>query len=265
MKTIAFYLKIHRKLVSQYLKSRLSFKIDTFFALLGLTFLNLLGVLSIVFIFTRIPALAGWTYYELLFMHGYMLFAILPQQLFFDSLWELSGELMWGDFILYYFRPINILFSLVSEKIDLKGFGQIFISVFLLIYAGSRIDIEWSLLKIIFAFVFFAGSSLLYLGIRIITSSTAFWLIQNISVMNFIAGMEGYGGYPIKIFPKAIKMFFTYMVPFMFLAYFPVNILLNENSFSINWLFTPAAGIIIILIAGFVWKKGIESYTGTGS
>lgn len=83
--------------------------------------------------------------------------------------------------------------------------------------------------------------------------------------MNFVAGMEGFGRYPMTIFPKPIKAFFTYMVPFMFLAYFPVNILLNENSFSINWLYTPAAGIIVILAASLVWKKGIENFTGTGT
>lgn len=265
MKSLAYYFRIYRKLISQYLKSRLSFKTDSFFAIIGLTFLNLTGVLSIIFIFKRIPALSGWTYYELLFMHGYMLLACLPQQLFFDRLWELSGEIMWGNFILYYFRPINIMFSFIAEKIDLKGFGGAVISIALLVYAGLNIDIHWSLIKVIFAFLFFAGSALVYLGIRIITSSTAFWMISNISVMNFVAGMEGYGRYPLTIFPKAIRMFFTYMIPFMFLAYFPVNILLNENSFSISWLFTPAAGIIVMIIAGFIWKKGIESYSGTGS
>ncbi len=265
MKSLAFYFRIYRKLISQYLKSRLSFKTDSFFAIFGLTLLNLVGVLSIIFIFKRIPALSGWTYYELLFMHGYMLFAILPQQLFFDRLWDLSGELMWGDFILYYFRPINIMFSFAAERISLKGFGQVFISIILLVYAGLKVDIQWSLIKVIFTVIFFAGSSLVFLGLRIITSATAFWLISNISVMNFVAGMEGFGGYPYSIFPKAIKIFFTYMIPFMFLAYFPVNILLNDNSFGINWLYTPASGIIVILASNFIWKKGIERYTGTGT
>ena len=265
MKSLAYYFRIYRKLISQYLKSRLSFKTDSFFAIFGLTLLNMIGVLSIIFIFKRIPVLSGWTYYELLFMHGFMLFACLPQQLIFDRLWELSGELMYGDFILYYFRPINIMFSFIAEKIDLKGFGQVVIAIVLLIYAGMKVSIHWSAVKIVFAFVFFAGSALVYLGIRIITSSSAFWLISNISVMNFVAYLEGYGGYPFKIYPKVIRMFFTYMIPFMFIAYFPVNILLNEDSFSINWLFTPAAGIIVIVIANFIWKKGLKNYTGTGT
>ena len=252
-------------MIALFLKSRLSFKTDSFFAIFGMTIFNLIGVLSIIFIFKRIPALSGWTYYELLFLHGYMLFAILPQQLFFYRLWMLSGELMWGSFITLYFRPINIMFSFVSEDFSLKGFGQVFISVFLLVYAGIKVNIEWSLIKVVFSILFFAGSSLMFLGIRIITSSSAFWIVKNISVMNFVAGMEGFGRYPMTIFPKPIKAFFTYMVPFMFLAYFPVNILLNENSFSINWLYTPAAGIIVILAASLVWKKGIENFTGTGT
>lgn len=265
MSEVLFYPKIYLRLIGQYLKSRLAYRKDTFFEIFGLLGLNLLGVLSLIILFKRIPSLAGWSYYEMLYLYGYMMLCCLPQTIFFDRLWELSGELEWGNFILYYFRPVSIMFSFIAERINLKSFNQVVIAFFLLFYAGGKLDIDWTAAKILCFAYSCIGSALLYLGLRILTSATAFWTISNISLMNFVANLESFSRYPVTVFARGFRIMFTYILPFVFLAYVPVNIILHRDSFSIQWLMTPAAGTIIITAAVIVWKLGIRSYSGTGS
>ncbi len=265
MKTIAFYLKIYRKLAAAYLKGLMSFKADFILGMFGVLFMNILGILSIVVIFKTIPVLADWNYYELVFMYGYFLAISLPFGFFFERMWHL-GECIWmGDFILYYFKPLNILFSFVSEAIDIRIISQTILSFALLIYSGTKLQLDWNILKILFSVLFFTGSSLVFLGMRIASSATAFWTGQNHSIMDFLTKLHDFSRYPFSIFSKPLQFIFTYILPYVFIAYFPVKILLREDEFTISWLLTPVVGIIVMAFACFVWSIGVRSYTGTGS
>ena len=57
--------------------------------------------------------------------YGFSLVAITPVQCFFDNNWSLRMYVRDGDFIKYYFRPINMFFYFQSEVFDIKGLGQL--------------------------------------------------------------------------------------------------------------------------------------------
>lgn len=265
MRSMQFYLRIYRKLAASYLKGLMSFKADFFLGMVGVLFMNILGILSIVIIFKTIPSLAEWNYYELVFLYGFLLAISIPFGLFFERMWHLGESLWLGDFMLYYFKPIIIFFSFVSESINIKALSQIILSIFLLIYSGIKLRLDWNLYKIFLSVIFYLGSSLIYLGLMIAASATAFWTGQNHSIMDFLMKLNDFSRYPFSIFSKPLRFVFTYLLPYVFMAYYPVKILLREQTFTVSWLLTPAVGIIVMIFACFLWSMGVRSYTGTGS
>ena len=78
-------------------------------------------------------------------------------------------------------RPIDAMFYFVSERIDLKGVGQLILGIVLLVYFGHKLPISWQLQNIS-ALVFFAiFGSIIYICIMVIGSSTGFWLSDSLT------------------------------------------------------------------------------------
>ncbi|MBN2533429.1 MAG: ABC-2 family transporter protein [Spirochaetales bacterium] len=265
MKTLIYYVRIYMRLAAQDIKSRMVYKVDFFFGFLGEFVINVLSFLSIVVIFQTIPQLAGWDYYELLFLYGFFHLVRMPTDIFFDKLWFLQNAVRTGDFIICYLRPLNTLFYFISGEIRLKNITALVLSVFLLIYTGNKLHISWTFLKGLCFFLMFTGSALTLLGIRIIVASTAFWVINNVFLMNFHLKLYDFSRYPISIFSKPFRFFFTYVLPFAFIAYVPVNALLKTGDVTLSWLITPLVGCGVFALACLVWTLGVRQYTGTGT
>ena len=69
---------------------------------------------------------------------------------------------------------------------------------------------------VIFSQVFFFG------GLFIIGSTITFWTVESIEAINIFS----YGGsymisHPMHIFPNFLRKFFTYIIPAIFLSYYP--------------------------------------------
>lgn len=88
----------------------MQYRVNLFFEIAGMLFLNLFELLGFWVIFRNIPALDGWNYEQMIFMYGFLLIATSPSQLFLDNGWTLPNKVVNGEFLKYCFRPINILF-----------------------------------------------------------------------------------------------------------------------------------------------------------
>ena len=123
-KGLGFYLRIYCKILSQDLKSKMSYRADFIISTIGMIFTNIAGFVSFWILFRSFPEINGWSYYEMLFLYGFSLVSLTPVQCFFDNNWSLRMYVYSGDFIKYCFRPINLFFYYQSEVFDIKGLGQ---------------------------------------------------------------------------------------------------------------------------------------------
>jgi ABC-2 type transport system permease protein len=266
MKRLFYYLRIYRRLTAQYIKARMSFRADFFISIFGMLFVNVSALLSIVVLFRTIPSLAGWDYYQMLFLFGFFGLAIAPVAVFFNKFWSLWGDVVRGDFILCYFKPLNTMFYYLSDNIDLKNMGYLVFYGFVFAYAASHVPVAWTALKVVCLILMYAGSVLTFIGIRTIVSATAFWMGRNVSIMNFFAWkLEQFARYPLSIFSKPFQVVFIFIIPYAFVAYIPVNDLLHGPDVSLSWLLTPLVGAAVFALACLVWTLGVRRYTGAGT
>jgi ABC-2 type transport system permease protein len=77
--------------------------------------------------------------------------------------------------------------------------------------------------------------------------------------------LREYSPYPMSIFDGFFKVLFTYIIPIGFVAFYPSQIFLQPDSVSPAVYFSPLVGIVFFIIASWVWTKGVNSYSGTGS
>ena len=129
MKTLTFYIRLYFLITSQYIKARMQYRADFIISSIGMLAECFVGTLTIWILFKSINTLEGWNYYELIFIYSFSLLSLIPRHLFFDHIWALGDRLREGNFIKYYFKPLNIMFYYMSEVFDIKGLSQLIFGI----------------------------------------------------------------------------------------------------------------------------------------
>ena len=266
MRTIRYYLKIYGRVASQYLKGRMQFRADFMCDMVGMIFVNLFGIATFWVVFQNITELGGWNFNEMLFLYGFALMAMSPQQTLLDHAWVLCESVVTGDFIKYCFRPVNVLFYYMSETVDVKGFSQYILGLVILIVSWKRLMIAVSVLNILMFLVFGVGAVLICMALIILSSTFGFMGGGTNAAVFLASDLKGYGQYPLTIFNKVFKIIFTFVIPIGFIAYYPASYFLgNEGGSEVLTYLSPLIGLLFFLLSCKIWEHFAERYAGTGS
>ena len=83
--------------------------------------------------------------------------------------------------------------------------------------------------------------------------------------MDLARRLREFSPYPMTIFDGFFKVLLTYLIPIGFIAFFPSQFFLKPGTISTVVYLSPLVGILSFAIAYWVWTKGVNGYTGTGS
>jgi ABC-2 type transport system permease protein len=128
----------------------------------------------------------------------------------------------------------------------------------------------WTLPKLLYLPVVFTSQVICFAALFIMGSTLTFWTMQPIEAVNIVT----YGGtemmtYPMSIYPQWARRFFTYIIPFIFMNYYPALYFLNKpDPFEFPGFapfIAPFAAAALFLLALTVWRFGIRHYQGAGS
>jgi ABC-2 type transport system permease protein len=264
-KGLKFYFKIYIKILSQDLKSKMSYRADFFISTIGMIATNVAGFVSFWIMFQSFPSINGWTYNEMLFLYGFSLIALTPVQCFFDNNWNLRFAVFSGDFIKYCFRPVNLFFYYMSEVFDIKGIGQFLFGVGTLVYAWNQLGLGVSVGIIIKLIIGLFAASLFMIALLNAAAATCFWIINSFFILMTANKFRDYAKYPITIFSPVFKFLFTFVIPIAFIAYYPSLLFLRPNEVPLLTWLSPFIGIAFFLLSYAIWMKGARSYSGRGS
>lgn len=239
----------------------------TDFLLGGVGFLLRVAVqiLLIGSIFQLVPTVGGWSLDKVLFLLG---FALLPRgldRLFTDYLWVVAWQLIRsGDFYRHLIRPVNPLFSVLSERFFWPdALGELLVGFALLGYAGHRLGLDVDAELVVVGTGLVLCGTLIYTGVKLAFASIAFWTITSQPAMHAANQLSEFAAFPLEIYPSALRHILTWVLPFAFTAYIPVDHLLGGDG-PLVWL-TPVVAAGALLIGYGTWSTGIRRYEMTGS
>ncbi|WP_368262955.1 ABC transporter permease [Clostridium disporicum] len=260
------HFKLYIRFLQQYIKTLMAYRADFILGLIGFILVQSVGVIFISLIFSAIPTLSGWSFYEILFIYG---FAQIPRgidHVFTDQLWIFSWKtIAQGEFDRYLVRPLNPLFQVIVEKFQPDGFGEIIIGTMLLITSLSKLSIEVTFGKIIALIFMILCATVIYTAIKLAVTSITFWVKFAQSYMFMVYQLSSFVKYPINIYPSWIRTTLTFIIPFAFTGYYPGAYLLGRGSFFQGVIMTFLISMLSILVAYRIWLIGISRYESTGS
>lgn len=263
---LAYYAHIYKMILFQDLKSKMSYRADFIISTIGILFTDIAGFISFWILFQNFPEIKGWGYYEVLFLYGFSLLAMTPVQCFFDNNWNLMEALFTGNFIKYYFRPVNLFFYYMSEVFDIKGVGQFVFGAITVVYSWNKLGILLSFRNIAGFLVGVISASLFMVAIMNFAAAASFWMSGGTSqLMILMFKFKDYARYPITIFNKVFQIIFTFVIPIGFIAYYPSLYVIRPSELSVLTYLTPLYGIVFVYLSYKLWMKGARQYSGTGS
>lgn len=265
MRSLSEYLRLYVLIETQYIKSRMQYRADFIISSIGMFFSSLatLGVFWVIL--NSVPSLAGWSMMEMVFIYAFYMIAISPMQILFDHAWQIRFHIQQGTFLKYYFRPLNMMFYYMSEMFDIKGLTQLLVGIGLLVYSSRQLNLDWTLPRLSLLLVTLFSAALVQISIIVSASCAAFWVLDSYPVLGLAWKLREFLPYPMTIFDGIFRFAFTFIIPIGFVAFYPSQIFLRPQDVSPLIYLSPLIGIGLFAITYWIWTRGVNSYTGTGS
>jgi ABC-2 type transport system permease protein len=170
-----------------------------------------------------------------------------------------------GSFDRILLRPKNILLQVVGYQIDYTKLARIVQSLIVMAIALAKLNVEWSLLKVICLILMLLSSCAIFFGIFLLAASYCFLTVQGLEVRNvFTDGGKHAAQYPIGIFNKIFVKIFTYIIPYALVNYYPLMYFVGKTN-NILYAFLPLIVFLYLIPCFLIFNKGSKNYLSTGS
>jgi len=222
---------------------------------------------GIYMLFERFGDVQGWTVFEVFLSYSVIGICAATSKCFARGFDQFDNLIRTAAFDRILVRPRGTVIQVLGSGFDAKRVGHFIQASIVLVIAIVGVDISWDLLRLVMLANMIIGGSLLFVGIYMLQATAAFWTIDGLEFSHiFTHGLQQNAIYPLSIFPRAITVFFTFIIPFATVAYLPLQYMLGKID-GIGWVyaFMPLAGVLFVLPCVGVWRFGVSRYSSAGS
>lgn len=260
------YAELYWCLQLQNMKSLAQYRADFLIMMFFTVFSQICNLAVLGIIYSNIPAVGGWTLWEILLLYSFLLFSEGVINFFFQGTWKIAQMINMGDLDRFLVRPIPVGLQLLTAKIDFDGLNKMIIAGAVFIMGITHCKIEWSLWKIFCLILTLIGACLIRVCMIWIASCTSFWMEGAKNSLNFFTVSIGeMTKYPLVIYPPILQGIFAYLIPYAFVSYYPAGYLLGKSGMTAGLILMPAVCIAMLGIGILVLKKGLMRYESSGN
>ena len=252
------YFKIHFKCDLQYKLSFIMTFISQFFVFFGYYF-------TILCLFDKFSNIKGFTLYEVLLTFAVIQFGFAFCETFFRGIDVFDDLIVSGGFDRLLLRPKNLILQVLCSDGDFVKVSRLIQAIIVLVIALINLKVEITFLKVICLILMLMASCVIFFGIFLLAASYCFMTVQGLEVRNvFTDGGKHMAQYPIGVFKKGFVFFFTFIIPYAFVNYYPLLYFIGKND-NILYAFSPVVVFLYLIPCFIVFYMGVKKYEGSGS
>lgn len=248
---------IFRNCISREMMFRASF-ITSLISGYGWSLVMLLFLSTIV---ARVQTLGTWELPDIYVLVGtFMIVQGIGQFLFDQNMWQIATHVREGtlDFILT--KPIDSQFLVSVRFLRLSALGLLIPGV-VLVAAGARAPFV-ALDALLYFAGTIAGIGILY-AVSFVLATTTIWFVRA-DMGGLVYGLFDVMRLPADVYPRGLRLIFTYAIPLVFIASVPAQTLQHRGVVAVS-LAGIGGAILAVLMARAFWFAALRSYSSTGS
>jgi ABC-2 type transport system permease protein len=247
------------------IKKQLEYKSSFIMNMLSQFFLFFTYYFIIIGLFNKFSNIKGFTLYEVLLCFSIIHFGFSFNETFFRGIDRFETLVINGELDRLLLRPRGILLQVLCNEIDFVKIVRMLQSVIILIISLIKLDITWNILKVITLILMMLASIIIFFGIFVLTASYCFITVQGLEIKNvFTDGGKNLAQYPIGIYKKGVIFFFTFIIPYAFINYYPLLYFIDKTD-NILYMLSPLLVFVFLIPCLLSFKIGLKHYSSTGS
>ena len=225
------YVKLYWQFLSLQMKTITEYKSDFLIGLLSVLIGQVNTFLLTILVFSQLDTLVGFNIYEIFFMYGFYVFVKGIDHFYNDNIWSFAwNKIKDGRFTSILLRPINPIFYLVMERIEINGISEIIIGLLIVIFSMNYIGITLSFVDVLMLCIILLCGLVVFFSIKLLCSAPAFWTVCCGEFMTAGVEINNAAKYPVELYKnKVVKGILLYVLPFPIAAYFPTVYFCSAN------------------------------------
>lgn len=226
----------------------------------------IIQMLAFSTIFLNTNAVNGWgKYHMIIFIGTFTIIDGLEMTTYFFGVLGISEKIRNGGLDIYITKPVNTLFLVSFENINLGSITIMIPGIIMVIYGTAKLGIEISIGKIFgYIFLVIVMYMILY-NLMVILRCCAFWFtsIDNINkleneLVNFSFRVPG------VMYKGVAKIIFYFIIPYGLIATIPTEFFTGMMSIK-GWIIAVGVCIELTILRRFIWKRGLKRYSSASS
>jgi ABC-2 type transport system permease protein len=265
-------LALYRRLVSIQIRSQLQYRVPFLLDAVATALMTGTFILTLAFVFERFGGLSGWNLAEVAFLYGMVELSFGVMDMVFSGFdpQNFGRQVRLGLFDQMMLRPASLTLQVLGSDFIMRRLGRIFQGGLVLLIAISWLEIAWTPAKLLYLPWVVFGQVCFFGGLFVIGATLSFWTVDSLEAVNIFT----YGGaemisYPMNIYQDWMQRFFTYILPAIFLNYYPALYFMDKpdplHLPAFAPFLAPAAGLAVLAAALGFWRIGIRYYQSTGT
>ena len=220
---------------------------------------------SVALVFSHTDNLAGWSAMELLTLVGvYYIMSGFIQTFVQPAMGMLLRDVRKGTLDFTLTKPADAQLLVSVRTFAIWNLIDVALGAALIIFALGRISElpSWSQAAA-FGLTLALGGVIVY-SFWLMLATIAFWFIKVENILVIFESMYQAGRWPVSIYPPALRLMLTFLVPVAFAVTVPASALVGRMTWpTLAGALLAAAGFFVA--ARLFWNWGLRSYSGASA
>jgi ABC-2 type transport system permease protein len=258
-------MKIYLKALSLHLKSELEYRSSFIISFLSQILVFFSYYFIIIAMFSKFSNIKGFSMYEVLLCFSIIQFGFAFNEVFARGIDKFDDLIVQGNFDRLLLRPKNIIIQVLCSQSDFVKLSRLIQALIVMVIALINLNINWNIYRVFCLIFMIISGIVIFFGIFILAASYCFITVQGLEVRNvFTDGGKQMAQYPIGVFKKGFVYFFTFIIPYAFVNYYPLLYFVGKSN-NIIFGFSPLIVLLYLVPCIVVFYLGIRHYNSVGS
>jgi len=257
---------LYRRQLGAHIRAALQYEADFWLLIAAAVLTQVVGVAFLTAIFTKIPDLKGWTFWDILLIYAMVSITEGVTSLFFEGMWHLARSINQGELDYVLMRPYPVVGQVMGSQVGFHGLGTLVTGGILLGMGLAHTTIAWSPVTVALAVVLLVSGVVVRVAIALATNAVSFWIAGPFSVFAYAMHQVGdLARYPITIYAMGVRLAIGLAIPFAFGSFFPMAFLLDHGNAAWVGLLTPLVAGYCVVVAWWAFRRGLRRYESAGN
>jgi ABC-2 type transport system permease protein len=258
-------MKIYLKALALHLKSELEYRVSFIISFLSQILVFFTYYFIVIALFSKFNNIKGFTMYEVLLCFSVIQFGYAVNEVFARGIDRFDKLIIDGSFDRLLLRPKGIILQVLCNDSDFVKVSRIIQSIIILFISLIKLNIDWNIMRVITLLLMLFSSIIIFFCIFLISAAYCFFSVQGLEIRNVLTdGGKHMAQYPIGVFSKGFVYFFTFIIPYAFVNYYPLLYFIGKKDSFLYGL--SSLLVLLYLLPGIcIFKFGIKRYSSVGS